>query len=254
MNSNAEKPYSDLFSKQSEDYKKYRPSYPMDLIEFIVNLCVEKNIAWDCGTGNGQCAWHLADFFETVIASDPSESQIANAFKHPKINYRIEKAERSTLNSESVDLVTAAQSVHWFHLDSFYAEIKRVLKPGGVVAFWCYGLPSCCKNIDEVIHFYHDHTVGKFWQDENRLIDKKYATIPFPFNEVKSPVFTIRKEMDLENVRGWLKTWSATQKFADHFHHDPVPDVIKMLEPKWSNPSQTKLFEWKIHMRVGIYH
>ena len=66
----------DLFSRQSEVYARFRPSYPQDLYDYILQFVGEKNMAWDCATGNGQAALALAPFFSRVEATDISPEQI----------------------------------------------------------------------------------------------------------------------------------------------------------------------------------
>ncbi|RYD74752.1 MAG: SAM-dependent methyltransferase, partial [Sphingobacteriales bacterium] len=62
--------FKDLFSAQAETYRNSRPTYPQELYEFIVGFCRNKNLAWDCATGNGQCATALAEYFDKIIATD----------------------------------------------------------------------------------------------------------------------------------------------------------------------------------------
>ena len=88
----------------------------------------------DCGTGNGQAAVGLALVFDHVIATDASEQQIANTERHERVEYRVAPAENTGIASGTVDLIMVAQALHWFDLDHFYAEARRVLKPNGVVA------------------------------------------------------------------------------------------------------------------------
>ncbi len=67
---------NDLFSTQSKEYASSRPTYPSALFEFIVGLVDEKNLVWDCATGNGQAALVLADYFKRIVASDISARQL----------------------------------------------------------------------------------------------------------------------------------------------------------------------------------
>ena len=173
--------FQDNFSKQSQTYLKYRPTYPVELFTYLSTLTESHDLAWDCGTGNGQAAISLTRFYESVFATDPSEQQIKNALPHSRIIYKVEIAEQSGLKDHSVDLVTIAQAIHWFHFESFYAEVKRVVKPNGIIAAWAYGLPSITLDIDKAIRHFHDNVIGHFWQSGNRMISKKYNTIPFPF-------------------------------------------------------------------------
>ena len=66
--------------------------------------------------------------FDRVIATDASEKQIANAQSHKIVEYRVAPAENSGIGSETIDLIMVAQALHWFDLDRFYAEARRVLK------------------------------------------------------------------------------------------------------------------------------
>ncbi|MDX1672399.1 MAG: class I SAM-dependent methyltransferase, partial [Balneolaceae bacterium] len=183
--------FKDQFSKQSNAYKKYRPSYPDALFEYLSTLTEEHELAWDSGTGNGQAAFSLVDFYTDVYATDPSEEQIENATPHPNITYRVERAEDCSLDDASVDLVTVAQALHWFDFYAFYAEVKRVLKEGGVFAAWTYGRPSINRNIDGLIRYFHDELLEGYWRYENRLVDLEYVTLPFPFKELSTPQFEI---------------------------------------------------------------
>ena len=72
----------DQFSKQSDLYVKFRPSYPQEVFDFILSLVSARHLAWDVGTGNGQIAEVLSTYFDQVIATDISEKQISNAKKN----------------------------------------------------------------------------------------------------------------------------------------------------------------------------
>ena len=126
--------FEDNFSKQADVYARYRPPYPAALYEWIASIAPGHAVAWDCGTGNGQAAIGLTRHFRSIIATDPSTAQIANAPAHPQIEYRVARAEESGLADQSVDAITVALALHWFDLDQFYAEARRVLKPGGKLA------------------------------------------------------------------------------------------------------------------------
>ena len=75
----------DLFSKQAPPYATYRPQYPSELFEYILQLVNERRLVWNCPTGNGQAAMALSNYFEKVFATDSSEKQIANAVLLPNI-------------------------------------------------------------------------------------------------------------------------------------------------------------------------
>lgn len=243
--------FKDNFSKQSNAYQKYRPSYPKELFEYVSGLCPQHNSAWDCATGNGQSAKGLADYFEKVYATDPSEQQISNAHSSSKIIYRVEKAENSSLENNSVDLITVAQALHWFDFEKFYSEVKRVLKPKGIIAVWTYNLPKISPEIDKLILHFHDNIICEFWQKENQFVSEEYQTIPFPFKEIKSPSFKFQKEITLEDLKGLLISWSATQRYKDQNGTDPLLLIENDLKNFWNKADETKLATWSIFLRAG---
>ncbi|MES1225625.1 MAG: methyltransferase domain-containing protein [Bacteroidota bacterium] len=102
----------DLFSVQSADYAKYRPNYPVELIEYILGFVIEKKLAWDCATGNGQAAILLSNYFEKVIATDLSENQLLQAVPKENISYSISRAGETAFADNSFDLITIAQAYH----------------------------------------------------------------------------------------------------------------------------------------------
>src|SRR5438067_13324255 len=118
--------FPDLFSGHAALYARARPTYPESLIAEVAALAPGNKLAWDAGTGNGQAARLLARHFQRVHASDASAEQIAVAEPHPQINFAVEPAERCSLPDASCDLVLAAQALHWFDRDLFYAEVRRV--------------------------------------------------------------------------------------------------------------------------------
>lgn len=243
--------FKDNFSKQSDIYVKYRPHYPAGLYSYLSSLSQEHQLAWDCGTGNGQAAIGLAEFYKTVIATDPSEQQIKNALPNARVEYRVEKAENTSLESRSIDLVTIANALHWFDFEVFYAEVKRVLKPNGLIAAWAYTIPSVSPEVDRLLRHYHDHILGDYWLPENRLVEKEYKTIPFPFQEVLSPGFFSERMMTLEDLTGYLNTWSATQRFINEHKFNPAEQLRKELISVWGEKGSEKKLTWKLTLKVG---
>ncbi len=245
-------PFKDHFSRQSEIYNQFRPSYPPELFRYLASLTLEHKLAWDCATGNGQSAIGLARHYNQVYATDGSEEQISRAKLYPNITYRVEQAEHCELADRSADLITVAQALHWFDRESFYAEVRRVLKPEGVIAAWIYGLPQINPAIDKVIKDFHDHTVGAFWQAENRLVEQEYKTIAFPFKEIIPPDFIIRGAHSLDELTGLVSTWSAVQRYMDHHRKNPVQELEEKLASVWKEKNSKKIFTWNLVLRVGI--
>ncbi|MDM8560208.1 class I SAM-dependent methyltransferase, partial [Candidatus Parabeggiatoa sp. HSG14] len=214
--------WKDNFSKQADIYAKYRPQYPLELYTFLVNLVKNHQFTWDCGTGNGQVATKLAPFFDNVIATDASQSQLAHAKQLPNIEYRVAKAEISGLFSNSVDLITVAQAIHWFDFDNFFAEVHRVARNDSMIAVWGYGLLKISPELDAVLQFLYADVLGDYWDIERKHLDVAYQTIPFPFKTIETPQFNMRLQWNLTQLIGYLKTWSSVQKFIAAKDYNPL--------------------------------
>lgn len=243
--------FKDNFSVQSAAYAQFRPRYPDALFEFVTGLCSSRDAAWDCGTGNGQCAVSLAKYFHSVVATDASEKQLANAEPHPRVEYRLATAEQSGLPARSFDLVTVAQALHWFKLEQFWSEVGRVLRPQAVIAAWCYSFVQVVPEIDAVINRYYSETVGPYWDFERTLVEEGYRSIRFPFPETSAPGFAIEASWSLEHLIGYLRSWSATQNFIAANNFDPVGAVSEELRAVWGTPGYKRRVRWPLHMRVG---
>jgi SAM-dependent methyltransferase len=216
----------DLFSSHANQYATFRPDYPNELYEFIFRQVTSFSSAWDCATGNGQAAKVLSEKFDRVHATDISEKQMANGFQAANIVYSVSPAEKTNFQDQTFDLITVAQAAHWFKLDLFYEEVKRVAKPGCVLAIWGYGLLRVNPVFDEQLHDFYKNVVGPYWDPERRLIDESYATIPFPFQEITCPRFSFTKQWNITHLAGYLNTWSATQKYVAATHSSPVGQFI----------------------------
>jgi SAM-dependent methyltransferase len=242
--------FKDHFSKQAEEYAKFRPRYPQELFRYLAIIAPATELAWDCATGNGQAAVALAEVFDRVIATDASEPQIRNAEPRSRVEYRVAPAEESGIGAETIDLVTIAQALHWFELERFYAEVRRVLKPEGVIAASAYNLLHVEKAIDAVVNHYYFDIVGPYWPPERVLVEK-FEELPFPFPEIAAPAFEMTADWNLERLVGYLRTWSAAQRFIAANHRDPLEDVEKELRSAWGDAEQSRHVVWPLTIRIG---
>jgi SAM-dependent methyltransferase len=193
----------------------------------------------------------LATVFDRVIATDASEKQIANAQPHERVEYRVAPAENSGIESGIVDLVMVAQALHWFDLDRFYDEVRRVLKKNSVLAASAYNLLHVEPAIDEVINRYYYEVVGPFWPPERVLIEK-FEELPLPFSEIQAPSFEMIAQWNLEHLVGYLRSWSATQRFMAAKGADPLEQITDELRGAWGNPQQARSVIWPLTLRVGV--
>lgn len=243
--------FHDHFSNHAAEYAKFRPRYPALLFADLAALCPQREEAWDCGTGNGQAAVALADHFRHVTATDASAQQIAQGQLHPKVSYRVATERDSDLPEESVDLVTVAQALHWFDTAAFFREVKRVLKPQGVIAVWCYNLSRLGEPFDAVIRRFYSETVGKYWPSERTLVEQGYRTIEFPFTELLPPVAAMEQELTLDGLLNYMGTWSATKRFEQAQGFSPLKELERELAPLWGDRQAPRRVWWPLAIRVG---
>lgn len=244
-------PFRDEFSAVAASYAVYRPRYPAALFAHVAACAPRLTRAWDCATGNGQAALGLAGHFGCVVATDASDAQIAAAFAHPRIEYRVAPAHASGLPEAWADVITVAQALHWLDLDAFYAEATRVLARDGVLAVWCYALPRITPAVDAVVEAYYAVTCAPYWAAARRHVDAAYRTLPFPFDEAPSPPFEAAAEWVLADVYGYLRTWSATRRLVAEQGERPLADVADRLRAVWGSESTRRLVRWPVAMRLG---
>lgn len=241
----------DNFSTQASSYARFRPGYPPQLFDFLFGLCRAFDAAWDCATGNGQIAGVLAERFLRVEATDISEKQLQQAIQKPNIRYHIEAAEASSFPDDSFDLVTVGQSAHWFHFDKFFPEVRRVLKPGGVLALVGYNLLKIDEPTDAVIKNLYTNVLGKYWDAERRLVDDAYSTIPFPFAEIELPGMAMTYDWTFDHLLGYLETWSALQHYIRKNGRSPIGEAFLVeLRSVWPEGA-IKTVRFPVFGRVG---
>jgi ubiquinone/menaquinone biosynthesis C-methylase UbiE len=242
----------DHFSACASQYAAYRPRYPPALFEWLAGAAPGRGRAWDCACGNGQAAVDLARHFGHVTATDMSAEQIGQARPHPRIDYRVALAEASGLAPAQFDLVTVAQALHWFDVARFLAEARRVLRPGGLLAVWCYGQCTLDPRLGnaEFQHFYHA-VVGPCWPPERALVDEGYATLPFPAPELSVPRFAMTQLWTLAELLGYVGSWSATATYRKAKLEDPLPRLEAALAPLWGGAGRRHPISWPLSVRAA---
>lgn len=246
------KPYADHFSRVATGYAECRPSYPGELFDYLAGLVRRRDLAWDCAAGSGQATIPLAGKFRRVIATDVSPAMLDHAPRHAGIEYRVSPAEASGLADATVDLVTVAQALHWFNLESFYPEVKRVLAPGGALAVWAYGTQRLGHaGLDPLLDRFYADIVGPYWPPGRRFVESGYRTLPFPFEEIEAPSFTMEAQWSLLQLLGYLRTWSATERFREAVGYDPVEELGRELTRYWGDPTTRRPVRWPLSLRVG---
>lgn len=241
----------DLFSNQASLYAQYRPGYPPELFEYILQHVKDKQQAWDCATGNGQAAVELAKYFDKVAATDISEKQLQQALPHEKITYSVSTAEQTSFADNSFDCITVAQAYHWFKFDAFAQEVTRVAKPAAVVAIWGYSLVVCEDAVlNALINTFYRETVGAYWDKERRYVDDHYTTVPFPYEPLPAKEFQINVQWNKQQLIGYFNTWSSVQHFIKANGHNPVNELAALIDEVWQG-DDTKNFYFPLFLKLG---
>ena len=245
----------DYFSNQALAYKTFRPHYPVALFDFLRGQLDGPAVILDCATGNGQAAIGLADKNIHVIGTDISISQLVNAPNHAEVGWLQARVEQLPIKTQSIDLITIAQALHWFDFELFYKEAHRILKPQGLIAAWTYSLLAVCPKlgqpIEQVIRWFYHEVVGKYWPAERRWVDDEYRSIMFPFTEIATPEFAIEISWDRDALIGYISSWSAVQLYESTVGESPMPLLESRLTDIWPAPDHTVSFSWPLSLRIG---
>jgi ubiquinone/menaquinone biosynthesis C-methylase UbiE len=244
--------FTDHFGSVSGAYAHYRPSYPAPLFDWLAGVAPARQRAWDCATGTGQAAIGLAAHFAEVVATDASASQLAAARPHPRVHYRLAAAESSGLEADSLDLVTVAQAVHWFDQPRFFAEVARVLSPGGVLAVWSYGIPELeGEGPDALLQHFYAAIVGPYWPPEKALVESGYRDLVLPFESLEAPPFAMEADWTLEQVLGYCASWSASARYRAALGHDPLERLAPALAAAWGETALGRRIRWPLTLKAS---
>jgi SAM-dependent methyltransferase len=241
--------FKDLFSERPDAYARYRPSYPPALFEWIAEQAPGRSLAIDVGTGSGQAALGLAAHFDRVRGLDPSEAQLANAPTHPRIEFLPSRAERLAADDACADAIFVAQALHWFDRTAFFAEAARVLAPRGVLAVSCYELSRITPEVDAVVIELYRDQLDAYWEPERKLVETRYRTIAFPFPELPVPEFEMRASWSVEDLIGYLGTWSPLKRFRRERGFDPLETLVPKLRAAWGDAAEREVM-WPFTVRA----
>lgn len=243
----------DNFSEQSAGYAKFRPVYPSELYTEVLKHVKVRNACWDCATGNGQIASELSPHFEQVFATDISTQQLEKAPKIRNVEYLQCRSEDTPFKDETVDLTIVGQAVHWFDHQHFNKEVLRVSKPDSVIALVGYGLMYSDGAFNSALKPFYEDVLGDYWDPERKHIDSAYSSIPFPFDALGiEKDFSIDVEWSLDQMEGYLNTWSSVRKYIRQNNSNPVTPFIDSLQQNgvWK-PEEVKTVRFPLFVKLG---
>lgn len=239
------------FDSGGDAYAQYRPNYPHALADFLVGIAPDRHLALDVGCGSGQFTQQLGDRFEAVVGSDPSADQIAHAGSHERVRYVVGSAERIAADDCAASLVTAAQAAHWFDLPRFYDEVRRVAKPGAVVALISYGVAQLDADLHARFQSFYTREIGPYWPPERYLVDEGYRGMIFPFSGLPQPKLQIVRDWSAEAFLNYVSTWSAVRRAREDDRSEMLALFSRDLLSLWGDRTQLRRIVWPINMRLG---
>ncbi len=207
----------------------------------------ETQVAVDVACGSGQFTKSLSFHFQQTYGFDASAEQIQQATAEENITYAVAQAESLPVEDNSADVITIAQALHWFDINAFWGEAKRIGKQGGIVAAICYSLCQV-EGLNPIIKDFYE-SLRSYWAAERSLIDTAYSSIPFPFEQIKTPAFTMQHNWTGSQFLSYIGTWSAV-KAAQKNNDNSFADFKKALQSRWDF-AQCKSVKFPIHIRLG---
>lgn len=242
---------SALFTRNTDAYRANRPTYDPALITWLSQQAPDLSLAWDCGCGSGQATVDLARHFQRVVGTDVSAQQLTKAEQAANIDYRCEPAEQTSLADSSVSLTLVAQALHWFDLERFYAEVRRVSRPGGLLAVISYNLSTITPEVDALVNHLYSDILGSYWAEERKHVEQGYRTLPFPFERIEVPPFTLDAQWDLARLLGYLDSWSALATYQTTHGKNPLDPLRERFQQAWGDPASTRRVSWPLTVNLG---
>ncbi len=231
------------------------PAYPDELFEFIQDHCLNTGIVWDAGCGSGQASEHLVRYFSQVVAADKSAEQLRLARPHPRILYKCAPSEESGLETGAVDCVCAFMAAHWFNLDKFYCEARRIAAPGGVIALFCYGEPFVTG--DQVASDFLEDIASKIIAFGGPAIQRMrggYRDLPFPFsNELQMPRMYAQRELDGEELVHYFRSRASVIDYRQRTGADLCLELEKRLTAHGRRHATYRV-TWPLAGRIAPAH
>lgn len=243
--------FKDHFSAAAPHYAAFRPHYPLELAGFLATLPSQRDLAWDSGCGSGQLSTLLGRHFQRVEATDASAAQIAGAEAHPRVSYRVAKSEASELTDRCVDLAVCAQAAHWYDLDAYYREVRRVCRDGAAVALVTYGRNVLDSDVNAIVDDFYDRVAGPYWPPERRIVEDGYRNLPFPFREITAPSIDMTADWTLPQLLGYVDTWSAMRGMEKAGGRESYEQFCRDMTVAWGKPGHPRRVTWPLAMRVG---
>ncbi len=247
--------FKDHFSGLAQAYAEARPEYPDALFDAIAAVVPASARVWEPGCGSGQATRGLATRFAHVFATEPSANQLERHWAQPSSGYTgnvtlaVEPGERTSLPDGGVELVAVAQALHWFDLERFFAECRRVLAPRGVLAAWGYGDFLAPEGMVEAVEAFRAQ-IDPYWPPERAFVDAHYADFDWPFPALPAPDLWLEEEWRLPHFLRYLTSMSAVGRCRAETGADPVARHAPALADAWGDPDEPRVIQWPLFLHL----
>ena len=240
--------FTDHFSAVAAQYASARPEYPAALFDWIAAVAPATSLCWEAGCGSGQATRDLALRFERVHAGDPSAAQIAQAPSLANVDFVVEAGEHCALPDASADVACVAQALHWFDREAYFAQVARVLKPGGVLVAWGYQdivVPPALEEANANLQ----SAILPYWPPQRADIDAAYAGYAWPFPRIDASPFELTVDWPLQRLLGYFASYSASKRHREATGRDVVADSAPAFARAWGDGGDIPL-RWPLFVHA----
>jgi SAM-dependent methyltransferase len=249
------KPPTARFSDRVDDYVRYRPGYPPEVLDLLRAECGlrPRHIVTDIASGTGMFTRLLLENGNSVIAVEPNTEMREMGVRQLEAYNRLVSvagtAEETTLGSASVDFVTAAQAAHWFDLPRARAEFARILRPEGwCVLMWnerCTESTPFLRDYEQLLLTYGTDYKEVRHERTTAIIHEFFA--PAPHQE---RVFDLRQRFDYEGAAGRL----LSSSYAPLEGHPSHAGMMQELKRIFRAHATNNMVEFEYNTRVYYGH
>ena len=213
------------FGREAQAYERSRPSYPPDAVAWLVDrLRIRPGaVVADLAAGTGKLTRLLTPSRASVIAIEPI-SEMSHVLRHilPDLPIAAGTAEALPIRAASLDAVCAAQAFHWFDADPAFAELARVLRPGGRVGILWNARDRSVDWVDRVWAIMDEVERSAPWRDHENWRESALGDRA-GFGPVRSAVFRHEHPMTPEGVVDRIRGVS-------HVAALPAPELTAVLD------------------------
>ena len=243
------------FSSRVENYIKYRPGYPNEVIETLRSECelTSSSVAADVGSGTGILTEMFLQNGNLVYGIEPNREMREAAERllkdYPHFHSVAARAEETTLGGASVDFVTAGQAFHWFDREKTREEFARILKPQGWVALiWNERVTTTTPFLVAYEQLLKDYSTD-YEQVDHRRIDDDVIRDFFGSDQFRLNQFKNVQVFDYEGVKGRLLSSSYAPE-EGHPNYEPMLAELERIFQTYQDEGRV-VFEYVTQMYYG---